>query len=195
MTGILVRRVPDIWKRRLADEELAPDMAELPAWALGAFSPSEAEVDEISIYYVPDESRIVDLAAAWFAVMEKAQASTWAFVSEEAAAAAGLVWAMDGKGATASPTVNNWHAAVRVFGSEDLDRVVRLFAGGGVHSCEKKLTDIALERAVRSDDIILCAPNKERVGSNPFKKVPLWIVEGWVKVSGNTASHAAAIIK
>lgn len=192
MSEILVRRVGDTWKRRLMDGELTPDMKILPAWALGAFAPTEAEESDISIYVLPDAGSVIDLAAAWYATLEKAAASVWAILPAADASSKGLVWTLDNEGTTASPLANAWHAALSVGDAVELDRVVRAFAGGDIQSCELKSTDAALERNVRCDRISLVAPSKNKSGSNPFKKVPGWLADGWLTVEGRPKSETSA---
>lgn len=190
MSELLVRRVGDTWKRRLTDDELKPQMETLPAWALGAFAPSELEEAEISIYVVPDISNVIDLAAAWFAALEKPAPSIWAILPAKDARKAGLKWVVDGLGTTASPQANAWHAALAVKDASELDRVVRAFASGGLKTCELKTMEAALERNVRENRISLVAPSKNKAGSNPFKKVPGWLADGWLAVSGQHALKA-----
>lgn len=159
-------------------------MPDLPAWALGTFAPSDSEKTDISIYVVPDEASVMELAAAWSATLEKAAASVWAMLDERDATAAGLRWAVDGLGTTASPKVNGWHAALEIPSASMLEASVRAFASGGLHSCEKRTTEAELERSVRANSILLVAPEKGRADRNPFKKVPYWAAEGWVSISG-----------
>lgn len=188
MTSFLVRKVSDVWKHRLADDELSPQMEALPAWALGEFVPKITELDNISVYEVPKIESIVALAAALGAMLEKPSATVWAYLATDVARDAGLQWVVDKNGTTPNLGVNDWHASLSIASSEDLDKVVRTFAGGQIYTCEKRLAETELERAVRSNEISVVAPSKDVLSANPYKKLALWASNGWLEVKGVPAN-------